>query len=92
MEAAYPCSGEINYTVSNTDQIMGNIEKHFSTDNPVVDRTDGLSLEFSDWRMNLRASNTEPLLRLNVESRRNSELVESKVSEIESVIHAGASR
>ena len=92
MEATYPCSGEINYTVSNTDQIMANVEKHFSTANPVIDKTDGFSMEFSDWRMNLRASNTEPLLRLNVESRRNSELVKSKVSEIESVIHAGASR
>ena len=92
MQVAYPCSGEINYTVSNTDQIMGNVEKHFGTANPFIDKTDGLSMEFSNWRMNLRASNTEPLLRLNVESRRNSELVESKVSEIESVIHAGASR
>ena len=86
MEAAYPCSGEINYTVSNTDQIMENVEKHFGTANPIIDKTDGLSMELSDWRMNLRASNTEPLLRLNIESRNDRGLIEEKVALIESFL------
>jgi phosphomannomutase len=51
-----------------------------------VDNTDGLSMMFSDWRLNLRGSNTEPLLRLNVESRANAMLVQQKVDEISQVI------
>ncbi|MGE0001996.1 MAG: phosphomannomutase, partial [Fimbriimonadaceae bacterium] len=51
-----------------------------------VDRTDGLSMEFADWRFNLRASNTEPVTRLNVESRGDIGLVEQKVAEIEAVL------
>ena len=91
MEAAYPCSGEINYTVTDTCYVMERVEKHFSLDNLLIDRTDGLNMEYPEWRMNLRVSNTEPLLRLNVESRRDSELVKLKVLEIESIIQAGAS-
>lgn len=53
---------------------------------PIIDKTDGISMEFADWRFNLRASNTEPLLRLNVESRGNENLVKSKVAEIERLI------
>jgi len=53
---------------------------------PKIDKTDGVSLEFDNWRMNLRASNTEPLLRLNVESCRDANLVWMKVKEIKGVI------
>ena len=88
MEAAYPCSGEINYSVSDPIEATAKVEKHFSGDNPGTDTTDGLSLEFPEWRMNLRASNTEPLLRLNVESRRNGELVKMKVAEIEHILRS----
>jgi len=48
----------------------------------VVDETDGISLEFADWRFNLRSSNTEPVVRLNVESRRNIPLMEAKTAEL----------
>jgi phosphomannomutase/phosphomannomutase/phosphoglucomutase len=89
-EAAYPCSGEINYTVTDTNEAMYQVEKHFSASHPKIDRTDGLSLEFPEWRINLRASNTEPLLRLNVESRQDGELVQLRVSEIERIIQAQA--
>jgi phosphomannomutase len=51
-----------------------------------VDRLDGLTLEFDRWRLNLRGSNTEPLLRLNVESRGDAALVERKVSEISDLV------
>ena len=52
----------------------------------VVDRTDGISLEFADWRFNLRGSNTEPVLRLNVESRGNVALMQAKTAELLALI------
>ncbi|MEJ2393640.1 MAG: phosphomannomutase CpsG [Candidatus Thiodiazotropha sp.] len=85
-ESAFPCSGEINYKVADTGQAIRHIESHFAADQPAVDRTDGISLEFTDWRLNLRASNTEPLLRLNVESRGDPELVAARVREIETLL------
>lgn len=85
-EEAYPCSGEINYRVGNPTEVIDKIEVHFRELSPQIDRTDGLSLEFSDWRMNLRTSNTEPLLRLNVESRGKKKLVAQRVNEIEQLI------
>ncbi len=90
----FPCSGEINYTVENTQAVIEKLRKHYLNSAaaseaavfPRVDTTDGLSLEFVDWRFNLRASNTEPLLRLNVEARGNRQLVKDRVSEIEVLI------
>ncbi len=67
--AAYPCSGEINFRVDNSAAIIEKILQHYSTGNPELEKTDGVSLSFADWRFNLRTSNTEPLLRLNVEAR-----------------------
>lgn len=87
-EAAFPCSGEINYRVADTDAAINRLAAHFSAANPAIDRTDGISLEFADWRFNLRASNTEPLLRLNVESRNDRRLVAEKVREIEQQLDA----
>ena len=84
---AFPCSGEINYTVTDSQTILENVRQHFSRENPQIDETDGLSLEFAEWRMNIRLSNTEPLLRLNVETRGNSDLVWQKVKEIEDIIN-----
>jgi phosphomannomutase/phosphoglucomutase len=77
--AAYPCSGEINYRIDDVQGTIDRVLAHFSPMNPKIDRTDGVSVEFDDWRFNLRGSNTEPLLRLNVEVRRNSGLVNQKV-------------
>jgi phosphomannomutase/phosphomannomutase/phosphoglucomutase len=85
-EAAYPCSGEINYTVTDVQAAMRKVEEHFAADNPAIDRIDGLSLAFETWRLNLRGSNTEPLLRLNVESRADAAIVAAKVREIERVL------
>jgi len=85
-EVAFPCSGEINYQVNDAKSAMQKVEEHFSTQNPQIDRTDGVSLTFDSWRLNLRSSNTEPLLRLNVESRNCPELVAQRVSEIERLI------
>ena len=85
-EVAFPCSGEINYCVANSIDMMHKVEAYFQADNPIIDRTDGISMEFADWRMNLRASNTEPLLRLNVETRSNTEIVAMRVREIEQLM------
>ena len=84
----YPCSGELNYTVNNLPHVLDTIMQHFQPQSPQLDTTDGISLDFGDWRMNIRASNTEPLLRLNVESKANPALVEQKVTEIERLIKA----
>lgn len=84
--AAFPCSGEINYKVNDAKQIMQRVEAHFSSLNPHIDRTDGISLEFAEMRFNLRSSNTEPLLRLNVETRHNDPLVGQTVQRIEEII------
>lgn len=86
--AAYPCSGEINYTVSDAKAVLQAVKAHYASENPTEDTTDGLSLEFADWRMNVRSSNTEPLLRLNIESRANPALVAEQVKTIESIIGA----
>ena len=82
----YPCSGEINYKVNNAQASIQSVKEYFSPLSPVVDNTDGISLEFTDWRLSLRSSNTEPLLRLNVEAKANAELVKQRVAEIESLI------
>lgn len=65
----FPCSGEINFKVENTQQTIDRIFNYFAAQNPKIDQTDGVSLDFGAWRFNVRASNTEPLLRLNIESR-----------------------
>lgn len=83
---AYPCSGEINYSVKNVQQALSRIMQFYQAQSPARDDTDGLSLDFGHWRMNLRASNTEPLLRLNVETRGDADLVQQKVAEIESLL------
>jgi len=85
--AAYPCSGEINYNVEDTQASIEAVRAHFASLNPKTDDTDGISLEFSDWRLSLRASNTEPLLRLNVESLGDSQLVKDRVAEIQTLIN-----
>jgi phosphomannomutase/phosphoglucomutase len=83
---AFPCSGEINYKVDDVPGSIAKILAHFLPQQPKVDKTDGISLEFVDWRFSLRGSNTEPLLRLNVESRADEALVSQRVAEIERLI------
>lgn len=84
--AAYPCSGEINYRVDDAKTILQRIESQYAPQALNIDRTDGLGIEMADWRLNVRTSNTEPLLRLNIETRANLELVSEKVSEVELLI------
>ena len=83
--AAYPSSGELNFHLTTHDAptIISAIEAKFGTQNPTKSTLDGLSLHFGDWRFNLRASNTEPLIRLNIESRGDAELLVTKTAEIQ---------
>ncbi len=71
MIAKFPCSGEINFKVADTQTTIQKLFDHYADQKPAIDQTDGVSLDFGAWRFNVRASNTEPLLRLNIESRRN---------------------
>lgn len=88
--AAFPCSGEINFTVTDAARTQAAIADFYSSRAQAVDTLDGLGLEFDDWRFNLRASNTEPLLRLNVETRGDPALLADKVAELKRLIEAGA--
>ena len=69
MIAKFPCSGEINFKVADTQATIQKIFDHYADQQPEIDRTDGVSLDFGAWRLNIRAANTEPLLRLKIESR-----------------------
>ena len=81
--ALYPCSGEINFHVADVKASIAAVREHFAALQPlVIDTTDGLSMEFADWRFNLRGSNTEPVLRLNVESRQDLALMQAQVEKI----------
>jgi phosphomannomutase len=84
--AAFPCSGEINFTVKDASACLSAIQNCYQALALETHDTDGLSLEFDQWRFNVRASNTEPLLRLNVESRGNQKLMEEKTEELSELI------
>lgn len=86
--AAFPCSGEINFRVQDAAAAMARVQSHFRGLSPEMDHTDGISADFSEWRYNLRSSNTEPLLRLNVESRGNPALMRERTEEIAALINA----
>ena len=90
MIAKFPCSGEINFKVADTQVTIQKIFEHYASQNPTIDQTDGVSLDFGAWRFNVRASNTEPLLRLNIESRRdqNPRPMQNYVDELTQLIQA----
>ena len=80
--AAFPASGEINYRVEDIDTVIHRIKQNYTDSALEIDFTDGLSMEFERWRFNLRGSNTEPVLRLNVESRGDAQLMQEKTDEL----------
>ena len=84
----FPCSGEINFKVADTQVTIQKIFDYFADQKPVIDQTDGVSLDFGVWRLNVRASNTEPLLRLNIESRadKNPKPMQDYVDELTQLI------
>jgi phosphomannomutase len=85
--AAYPCSGEINFTVDDVPATIARIEAALAPEQPQVDRTDGVSLECTNWRLNLRGSNTEPVLRLNIETRGDPHLLKTMTERLTRLIN-----
>ena len=83
---AFPCSGEINFRVADAPSKIQEILNTYRAQNPILDETDGVSLEFADWRFNLRCSNTEPLLRLNVETRGDAALLQRRTEDLQALI------
>lgn len=79
---AYPVSGEINRTIEDPAALIKLVEEKYSAAANQVEHVDGLSMEFDDWRFNLRMSNTEPVVRLNVETRSDQALMETKRDEL----------
>jgi phosphomannomutase / phosphoglucomutase len=84
--AAYPCSGEINFRVDDANATVARIVEHYRPLAEVVENIDGVSMSFGTWRFNLRSSNTEPLLRLNVEARGDSALMEAMTADMRTLI------
>lgn len=80
--AKFPCSGEINNTVNDPKKIISSIEDHYASTVSEIKKVDGLSMEFENWRFNIRMSSTEPVLRLNIESRGDKALMEEKTKEL----------
>jgi phosphomannomutase len=84
--ALFPVSGELNYRVPDAKATIAALEARYAPQALVLDRTDGVSFEFADWRFNLRSSNTEPLIRLNVEARGSVDLMRAKTAELLEVL------
>jgi phosphomannomutase/phosphoglucomutase len=84
--AAFPCSGEINFVVNDAKTTVARVLDFYAHEDPRLENVDGLSVAFAQWRFNLRSSNTEPLLRLNVESRGDISLMARKTAELSTLI------
>lgn len=84
--AAYPSSGEINLRIEDPKAAIEQVERQFKAQAVEVDYTDGLSMAFGDWRFNLRMSNTEPVVRLNVESKGDQVLMEKQTEDLLSLL------
>jgi len=86
MRAAFPSSGEINFRLDDPAAAVARVEETMVPRANAVDRLDGLSCDYGAWRFNLRASNTEPVLRLNLETRGDTALLAEKVAELRDLI------
>lgn len=78
----FPSPGEINSTVDDPAKAIDRVLEHYRSEAKNIDQTDGISMEFDKWRFNLRMSNTEPVVRLNAESRGDRKLVQEKTDEV----------
>ena len=83
----FPSSGELNFKVSNASSCIERVKKHFTSHAASIDELDGLSMSFETWRFNLRKSNTEPLVRLNVESKGDHILLKAQTEELKNLIN-----
>ncbi len=86
--ARFPCSGEINSRVSDPRALLARMEDRYRGAAQLIDHTDGLSMEFAEWRFNVRMSNTEPVVRLNVETRDDATLMANRRDELLAMVHA----
>jgi phosphomannomutase len=86
MQARFPSSGEINFKLADKQPAIDAFEATYTAHAKDVDRLDGVSLDMGEWRVNLRQSNTEPVLRLNVETKGDRDLLKAKVDEISALI------
>lgn len=85
---AFPCSGEINFKVAAARTSVAVVMDLYGKEAASVDHTDGVSLDFGDWRFNLRSSNTEPLLRLNIETRGDMTLLDARTRELSALLRS----
>ena len=86
--AAFPCSGEINRSIADPDAVLERVESRYAEAALEREEVDGLSMAFEDWRFNLRRSNTEPVVRLNVEARGDAALMRRRTEELLALIDA----
>ncbi len=86
--ALFPISGEINLTLANPAAALEAIRAGYAASALTVDETDGLSIEYEQWRFNVRTSNTEPVVRLNVETRADQALLKAKTEELIAVLES----
>ncbi len=84
----FPASGEINRKVADIRRVLADLEQRYAPGAQCMEKVDGLSVEYPEWRFNLRGSNTEPVLRLNVESRGDPALMQAKTRELLDLIDA----
>ena len=83
----YPSSGEVNYRIDNPSELLERLESFYSDKGAKISKMDGLSVDFVDWRFNIRLSNTEDLVRLNLEATTKEEVVK-RFLEVEKIIGA----
>lgn len=91
MVTAYPSPGEINLKIANPAAAIAAVRQHYEGSALAVDTTDGVSMEFEDWRFNLRMSNTEPVVRLNLETRGDKQLLEKSQQALLDLLESNAS-
>ena len=86
--ARFPVSGEINLTLADPGRALEAARERYAAAALGVDETDGLSIEYPKWRFNVRMSNTEPVVRLNVETRADKDLLKAKTDEVIDVLES----
>ena len=84
----FPASGEINRQVNDAAATLQKLHDQYAGDALSVEDIDGYGFEFDDWRFNIRMSNTEPVVRLNVESRGDEVLMKEKTQEVLSILES----
>jgi phosphomannomutase len=85
--AKFPSSGEINFKVDNAESTLSAIEHYNWQEAFHIKRIDGIDMIFKEWRLNIRSSNTEPVIRLNIEAKENNTLLLNKLNIVKKIIH-----